>query len=137
MRGFQKTVFVFAMFASSCAPPLQTPAVQVQAAPHDLAREAAAALPKGDAHSPILQLEESVLESIESFAEDGTAGAHKIRYALRFRFGDNARREISLEQIVPAAESRYLASRRAREDAIVRLRRDALRQMRYILARQN
>ena len=110
--------------------------MQVRAAPEELAREAAAALAAGGEDAPILELRESVSGGIESLERDGTVGAYKISYALMFRLDKGAQRKIALEQVVPASESRYLASRRVREDAVSRLRRDALRQMRYILARQ-
>lgn len=129
--------FCIAAMLSSCAAPLQPPIVRVQAAPPELAREAAATLSAGGENAPVLALDENISESIESFDGDGTVGAYKMRYVLNFRLGENAPQQIALEQVVPSSESRYLASRIAREDAVARLRRDALRQMRYILARQN
>ncbi len=129
--------FCIAALLALCAAPLQPPSVRVQAAPPELAREAAAALTAGGENAPVLALRETVSEGIESFDGDGTVGAYKMRYVLTFRLGENAPQEVALEQVVPSAEARYLASRRAREDAVVRMRRDALRQIRYILARQN
>lgn len=121
---------------TACAAPLQPPLVQVRAVPSELAREAMAALAAGDEDAPILELREDISSPIESFDGDGTVDAYKMRYVLTFRLGENAPQNIALEQVISVSESRYLASRRVREDAAIRLRRDALRQMRYILARQ-
>ena len=127
----------FCFLLSACAPPLYTPPVNVQTESPELARAAAAAMTIGGENAQSLSLRENVSSKIESFDGDGTVSAYKMRYVLEFRLGEAAARDIALEQVVPVSESRYLAARHVRKDAIVRLRREALRQMRYILGQEN
>lgn len=124
-----------AMSMSACGAPIEPPSVQVIADQSELNREAARSLPiSQDQEAPVLELRESVSESIESLAADGSASAYKMNYVLTFRLDGDQENSIALEQIIPSQESTFLASRRARQEAIVRLRRSALRQMQYVLA---
>ncbi len=120
----------------ACGAPLAFPALRVEAESPALRREAAAVFFAEDAESaaPPLHLRETVSEEIESLAADGTANAYRVNYALAFRWRGEERK-IALNQIVSADESRYRAGLRARADAAERLRLEALRQARYILAR--
>ena len=98
-----------------------------------LRREAAAVFPSGEGAEP-LHLRENIFENIESVAADGTANAYKINYVLFFEWRGKSEK-ITLEQIVSVDESRYLAGIRARAEAAERLRLEALRRARYILAK--
>lgn len=131
--SFSFRFLIGAVLLSACAAPLAPPPVLVESESPVLRREAAAVFPAGGAAEP-LRLEEKISESIESLAADGTAGAYKVNYVLSFRWRGESRK-ISLEQIVSVDESRYLAGIRARAEAAERLRSEALRQARYILAR--
>ena len=118
---------------TACAAPLLPLPVQVEA-DAALSRAAREILPAGDETAPMLYLSEGVEDSIESLAADGTASAYKVTYKLRYRLNNEESAEIVLEQVVPVDESRYLAGRRAREEATERLRLEALRQMRSLIA---
>ena len=129
MRSGAVSVFLL----TACAAPLLPPPVQVQADAR-LSRAAMEILPAGDATAPMLYLQERIGDNIESLAPDGTASTYKITYTLVFRLNNDEPSNIDVEQVVPVDESRYLAGRRAREEATERLRLEALRQMRSLLA---
>lgn len=113
--------------------PLTPPAAAVESESPALRREAAAIFSANGA-AELLYLGETISESIESLAADGTANAYKMRYVLSFHWRGESR-EIALEQIVSVDESRYLAGVRSRDEAAERLRLEALRRARYILAK--
>lgn len=130
---FYITLAAFAVFIAACAPPLPVPSLRIESEQSALRRQAAALLPAGDKTAPLLILHETVSEKIESVAGDGTANAYAVNYTLAFTWQQQTRK-ISLKQVVSVSESKYLAGRRARADAVDRLRRQALSQMRYALS---
>ena len=125
---------MLAMLAA-CGAPLTVMPVQIEAAQYDLRAVAQEKL-RQTADAPILRLQEKISDEIESTNAAGEASAYLVRYELTYQLAESPPARISVEEVVPYDEAQYLASRRARNAAVIRLRRQSLRQMRYILSQQ-
>ncbi len=132
---------MLAMLAA-CGAPLTVIPVQIEAAQYDLRAVAQEKLRQAT-DAPILRMQEKISDEIESTNAAGEASAYLVRYELTYQLAESPPARISVEEVVPywrmaeaGDEAQYLASRRARSAAVIRLRRQALRQMRYILSQQ-